>query len=245
MAARLVNAGVKLVAMPDFRHDTKALAAAGKPQYLAAVFVDNPGNPTGTMITKRELGALLRAVPGRVPVIVDEAYYEYACGDTDYPDTLKLRRSHPNLIITRTFSKAYGLAGLRIGYGIASPEIIRDLDRVRPPFNTNRMAQIAAAAALDDEVHLRRSRETNAKGLAYLQAQLEKLGLRCVPSFANFVLVDVSGRFESGGYVYEELLRRGVIVRPMTGYGLPGFVRISIGRSSENRALIKALKDIK
>lgn len=243
MAARLVNADVRLTIMKDFRHDIDATIDAVN-ESTALVFLDNPCNPTGAMINKRELGRLLRAVPASTLVVIDEAYFEFASSDKDYPDTLALRRKHPNLIITRTFSKAYGLAGLRIGYGVAPAEVIRDLDRVRPPFNANRLAQAAAAAALDDEAHLSRSREVNERGRSYLTDYFSHSGLAVVPSHANFILVDVSSRWPSGQWVYEELLKRGVIVRPMGGYGLKNHIRISIGRARENAALLNALKEL-
>ncbi len=241
MAAELMNARAKLVPMRDFRHDTAALGKAVDDSTVL-LFLDNPCNPTGAMTTRRELARLLADVPRRVLVVVDEAYYEYACGDADYPDTLALRRKHPNLIVTRTFSKAYGLAGLRIGYGIARKEVVADLERVRPPFNTNRMAQAAALAALSDSGHLKKSVANNEHGKKYLAGEFRKLGLRFIPTWANFILVDLSPRGISGSELYEKLLRRGVIVRPMGGYGLKTFVRISIGTGEENRRLAEALK---
>jgi len=243
MAAQLVNAEPRIVPMKNFRHDPRALAAAVT-KSTALVCVDNPCNPTGTILKKAELAKLLRAIPAHVPVLVDEAYYEFACGDPEYPDTLALRKRHPNLIITRTFSKAYGLAGLRIGYGIARPEIVRDLERVRPPFNTSRMAQAAALAALGDAPHLNRSVKVNDQGKQYLLKQLARLGIPCVPTHANFILADFSGRCESGAALYEQLLRRGVIVRPMGGYGLANHLRISIGTAEENSALLTALQAV-
>lgn len=243
MAAQLTGARSILVPMKRFAHDTRALAAAVN-RTTKILFVDNPCNPTGTMIGRTNLARLLREVPRRVLVVVDEAYYEYAREDPNYPDTLALRKKHPNLIVTRTFSKAYGLAGLRIGYGIAPAEVVRDLDRVRPPFNTNRMAQAAAAAALGDAAHLRRVVATNEQGKAYLAKEFSELGLRCVPTWGNFFLVDFGKRRRQGGEVYEALLRKGVIARPMAGYGLGGHLRITIGKPSENRKLIRALKSI-
>ena len=243
MAARVMDAPIRLAPMKRFRHDSSALAGAvGRSTKL--LFIDNPCNPTGAMMTRRELTRLLNSVPERVLVVVDEAYYEYARSDPNYPDTLDLWRRFPNLIITRTFSKAYGLAGLRIGYGIARPEIVNDLNRVRSPFNTNRMAQAAAVAALDDRVHLRRSIATNDKGKIYLEGELKALELRCVRTWANFILTDFTPRGRTGSEIYEALLRRGIIVRPMAGYGLNGCARISIGTPAGNRKLIRALKSV-
>lgn len=243
MAAQLVGADAALVPMKNFRHDPRALFRAVD-RTTRIVFIDNPGNPTGSMMTRSELASILRTIPRDVFVMVDEAYYDFACANPDYPQTLALRASNPNLILTRTFSKAYGLAGLRIGYGIARPEVIEDLERVRAPFNTSRIAQAAALAALSDNAHLRRTVTNNARGLNTLGRAMEKLGLRVVPSSANFLLVDLSPRGRLGGEVYQSLLRRGVIVRPMAGYGLPNHVRISIGTPAENRMLIQALTSV-
>lgn len=243
MAAMLMGGRAKVVAMKKFRHDTAALTAAlGRNTKI--VFIDNPCNPTGAMMTSRELGRLLRAIPERVLVVIDEAYYEYARDDPDYPDTMALRRRHENLIVTRTFSKAYGLAGLRIGYAVARRQVVADLDRVRGPFNTNRMAQAAALAALEDRAHLRRSIAANNKGKRYLGAAFAKLGLEFVPTSGNFILVDFSGTAMSGLEVYEELLRRGIIIRPMGSYGLAAHARISIGTPAENRRLVGALGEV-
>ncbi len=243
MAAQIKNASTTLVPMKKFGHDIAGIIQAVN-RRTRLVFLDNPCNPTGAMISERQFVRLLKAVPANVPVIADEAYYEYAKDDPAYPDTLTLRKRFPNLIVTRTFSKAYGLAGLRIGYGIARPEIVRDLDRVRPPFNTNRVAQAAAAAALGDAAHLRQSVSTNEKGKRYLVPALEKLGVRCLPTWGNFILVDVKATGWEGAALNQELLKRGVIVRPMGGYGLTHHLRVSIGTPAENRRLIAALTSI-
>lgn len=243
MAAQLAGAETKLVPMPDFRHDAAALAAAVD-ETTQLIFIDNPCNPTGAMMNAEELKSLLEAVPPRVLVVVDEAYYEFASDDEAYPDTLALREEFPNLIVTRTFSKAYGLAGLRIGYGIARPEVVRDLDRVRPPFNTNRMAQAAALAALDDTAHLERSLANNKKGMSYLADEFDSLGLTVVPSWGNFYLVDFSSTGQSGAAIAEALMARGIIIRPMAGYGLTSHARISIGTAEENERLIAELGEV-
>lgn len=243
MAAQIKNAETILVPMRHFAHDTGDIAKAVN-LHTRLVFLDNPCNPTGSMVSRQELEKLLKAIPPDVLVIADEAYYEYAKHDSAYPDTLALRKEYPNLIVTRTFSKAYGLAGLRIGYGIARPEIIRDLDRVRPPFNTNRVAQAAAVAALDDSAHIRESVSVNEKGRRYLVPELEKLGVRLQPTWGNFVLADIEATGWNGVDLNEELLKRGVIVRPMGGYGLPHHLRISIGLPEENERLVEALTDI-
>jgi histidinol-phosphate aminotransferase len=243
MAAQIKNAKSVLVPMKRFAHDTAGIAGAVS-RATRLVFIDNPCNPTGSMVTRRQWERLLAAIPRDVMVVADEAYYEYAKHDPDYPDMPALRKKYPNLIVTRTFSKAYGLAGLRIGYAIARPEIVRDLERVRPPFNTNRIAQAAALAALGDTAHLRKSVATNEKGKRFLVPALEGLGIRCMPTWGNFILVDVSKTGWTGAALNDALLRRGVIVRPMGGYGLHAHLRVSIGLPVENRRLIQALKEI-
>lgn len=243
MAAQIKNTETILVPMKHFAHDTVSIAKAVNLQ-TRLVFLDNPCNPTGAMVSAQELKQLLDCIPDDVLVVADEAYYEYAQHDSAYPDTLTLRKTYPNLIVTRTFSKAYGLAGLRIGYGIARPDIIRDLDRVRPPFNTNRVAQAAAIAALGDTDHLKQSVATNEKGRKHLVPALEKLGVRCQPTWGNFVLADIEATGWTGVDLNEALLTKGVIVRPMGGYGLPHHLRISFGLPEEHERLIEALTDI-
>ncbi len=241
MEAELAGAPVTLVPMRDMRHDLKALAKAVD-ERTALVCLDLPCNPTGSSLGRRELERFIDALPAGVIVLLDQAYYEYAAAlDEGYPDGLALRAGRPNLVVTRTFSKAYGLAGLRLGYAAARPEIVSDIDRLRPPFNTSRIAQAAALAALDDTKHLRRSIELNRRGLEQLTAGLEKLGLRVWPSLANFVLTDV-GR--DGRAVFTELLKRGVVTRPMAGYGLMTHLRISTGTRTENARCLKALKQV-
>jgi histidinol-phosphate aminotransferase len=184
------------------------------------------------------LNGFLKKVPPRIIVVLDQAYFEYACDDPEYPDGLALRARFPNLVVTRTFSKAYGLAGLRIGYAVARPEIVRDLDRVRPPFNANRMAQAAALAALGDGAHLRRSVRVNAAGMKQLVNGFKQLGIGSWPSHANFILVDLHG---DARQAFENLLKVGVVTRPMSGYGLTSCLRISIGTREENRRCLAGL----
>ncbi len=240
MAATLMNARTKIVPMRDFRHDVAGIIKAVD-KTTAIVFVDSPCNPTGAILTQSELETLLKKIPSHVLVVLDEAYYEFARADKSYPDSLALRKRYPNLIVTRTFSKAYGLAGLRIGYGIAPAAVTHDLDRVRPPFNTSRMAQAATLAALDDAAHLRRVIANNEKGKAQLNVALTRLGFRCLPSWGNFILAEVPKDCPPGAELYASLLRKGVIVRPMDGYGLKRHVRVSIGLPRENKSLIRAL----
>ena len=220
------------VPLKDWRHDLPAMADAVTPR-TRLLFLCNPNNPTGTTVTGAEVEALLARVPDDVIVVFDEAYYEYV-RSCDFPESLAYVMRGRNAIVLRTFSKIYGLAGLRIGYGLTTKEIAGYLNRVRPPFNTNSLAQRAALAALDDEEHVTRSRALNQQEMAVVQAGLEALGLQPLPSDANFLYVDV-GR--DGCEVFEALLREGVIVRHLEGRML----RITIGLPEENRLCLQAL----
>jgi histidinol-phosphate aminotransferase len=238
MAAQLVGARFKAVPLVDWRHDVRAMARAVA-STTKMLFLANPENPLGTMIGREEFEYLLRKVPRRVMIVLDQAYFEYVAAD-DYFDGIDYLDRHPNLVVMRTFSKAYGLAGLRIGYGVAHPKIASDFNRIRPPFHLNRMAQEAAVAALDDDAFLRKSVEVNQEGRGYLCGAFARLGLDYVESHTNFVLVKVG----DGATVSRELMRRGVIVRPMGGYGFPDHVRVTIGRPTENARFVKALKAV-
>ncbi len=201
------------------------------------IFIANPNNPTGTMVEEKEVEEFLRRVPPGILVVFDEAYYEYIERE-DYPDNLKrIQRGEP-VIVLRTFSKIYGLAGLRIGYCMASGEVVSALNRVRQPFNTNSLAQTAAFFALDDEEHIRKSREMVKEGKKYLYGEFERMGWAFVPSEANFILLNVG---KKGRSVFQELLRKGVIVRAMDGYGLPDWIRVTVGTPQENEKLMQAL----
>jgi histidinol-phosphate aminotransferase len=179
-------------------------------------------------------------VPRHVVVVVDEAYFEYV-DEPDYPDSLRWLGRYPNLVVTRTFSKAYGLAGLRVGYAVSHPDIAELLNRVRQPFNVNLVAQVAAVAALSDREHIRRSADLNRAGMAAWTGQCARMGLDCIPSVGNFITVD-TGRDAAG--VYEALLREGVIVRPVENYGLPGCLRITIGAARDNERAMAALRRV-
>ena len=234
--AVLANRGAAVpVPLRDGRYDLEAMA-----QRLTSrtrlVFICNPNNPTGTMVTHSELERFLAKLPEGVLVVMDEAYGEYAT-DPHFPDSVALHKAGAPLLVLRTFSKLYGLAGLRIGYGISQADVIGNLHRVRMPFNTNTLAQRAAAAALGDEAHVSRSLKINKAGKAYLSGAFEAMGLRYLPTQASFIYVDV-GR--DGEAVYRDLLREGVIVRPIEGCRL----RVSIGLPSENRRFIAALKRV-
>ena len=232
--------GGRLVVVParDHGHDLPALRAAITPR-TRAVFIANPNNPTGTLAPAEAVLELVDTVPPEVLLVVDEAYLEYL----DQPlDLLPLVRSgaKPNLLLTRTFSKIHGLAGLRIGYGIGDPAFISALEKIREPFNTSGLAQAGALAALDDGEHLRRARENNTAGLRAYEAEFRRLGLEFLPSAANFILVRVG----DGQRIFGELQKRGVIVRPMGGYQLPEWLRISVGRPAENARCLAALGDV-
>jgi histidinol-phosphate aminotransferase len=217
-------------------HDLDAMAARIN-ERTRIVFIANPNNPTGTWLDAEALGAFIDAVPEDVLVVVDEAYAEYQ-EEPGYPDCTQWLDRYPNLVVTRTFSKAFGLAGLRIGYALSHPGVADILNRIRQPFNVSLPAQAAAVAALGDDEHLSRSIRTNNTELARVTGEIERTGLRFVPSVCNFLLVDF-GR--DAGPVYEALLRRSVIVRPVGNYGLGDCLRISIGTPEENTRLINAL----
>ncbi len=228
--------GANYVEVPDpnFVHDLDGMAAAVTDE-TRLLFIANPNNPTGTMVDEETIDQFMAKVPDHVVVVFDEAYHEFV---TNAPDTLKYVREGRNVIVLRTFSKAYGLAGLRIGYGLGAPQVVNILQKARQPFNTNEVAQRAALASLEDVNHVKATVENNAKGLAFYEVAFQEMGLEYVPSVANFILVNVNG----GDYVFSEMLKQGVIVRAMRGYKLPDWVRISVGTESENIRCIEVLK---
>jgi len=204
------------------------------------VFIANPNNPTGTWLAESELQDFIGSLPARVMVVVDEAYFEYVSHAT-YPDTSRWLERFPNLIVTRTFSKAYGLAGLRVGYALSHPAVANLLNRVRQPFNVNLVAQAAALAALDDHEHLDRSIRYNHEGMFQMLTGIARLGLGSIESAGNFLAVD-TGR--SAIDVYNALLREGVIVRPVANYGMPQHLRVTIGSTGENARFLAALEKV-
>lgn len=230
--------GAKLITVPakDHGHDIPAMLRAITPQ-TRVIFVANPNNPTGTLIPAADIERLIREVPSNVLIAMDEAYVEFL----DEPlDLLPMIRSGqvPNLLLMRTFSKIYGLAGLRLGYGIGHPDLIAALEKIRQPFNINSLIQAGALAALDDEEHINGTRRNNAEGLKLYEDAFRELKLTFVPSSANFILVRVG----DGQKVFAELQKLGVIVRPMAGYQLPEWIRISIGSPAENQRCLAALR---
>jgi histidinol-phosphate aminotransferase len=220
-------------------HDLDAMAALIGPR-TRMVFIANPNNPTGTWVDAPALERFLDGVPSHVIAVVDEAYFEYVDAP-GYPDASQWLGRYPNLVVTRTFSKAYGLAGLRIGYGLSDPGVADVLNRLRQPFNTSLVAQVAALAALRDEEHLARAVDLNRRELARVSAACRQLGLGVIPSVGNFILVDMG---VPAAPLFDALLQRGVIVRPVGNYGLPQHLRISIGTEAENERLIRALAEV-
>ena len=229
--------GARSIVVPakNYAHDLDAMAKAVDDETFV-VWVANPNNPTGTLARGDELEAFLRKVPERVLVVIDEAYNEYLPADLR-ADTVKWLKRHPNLVLSRTFSKAYGLAGLRVGYALAHPSVADVMNRVRQPFNVNSVALAAAAAALDDMEFVARSFAGNLEGMKQIEEGARKLGLEYIPSFGNFISVRVGKAAE----VFKRLLKRGVIVRPVAGYGMPEHLRITIGTAQENEKFLAAL----
>lgn len=238
LVASSLEAGTIMVPMRDFTHDLDAMLRAVTPE-TRIVFVANPNNPTGTMVDGAAIDRFMDRVPDHVVVAFDEAYIELLPPEKQ-PDCLKYVRQGRKVFVLRTFSKTYGLAGLRIGYAVAPKEGIDLLHRVRQPFNVNAMALAAAEKALEDEEYVLRTRKMVTDGLACLEESFREMGLEFVPSVANFILVKV-GR---GREVFQELQKRKVIVRPMDGYGLPDHIRVTVGVARENRHFIAALKDV-
>lgn len=239
LVAQALGAKAVIVPAKQWGHDLTAMQAAINEE-TRLVFIANPNNPTGTWVNKTALETFLNALPPTVLVVVDEAYFEYV-DEPDYPNSLEWLATYPNLIVVRTFSKAYGLAGLRVGYAIAHPDIADLLNRVRQPFNVNNLALIAASTALKDLVHLEDSLTINRAGMQQLTQAFTQLGLTYIPSVGNFVSVYVG----DGAQMYTHLLQAGVITRPIGGiYNMPHHLRISIGLKEENEQLINALKKL-
>jgi histidinol-phosphate aminotransferase len=233
--------GAKAVAVParQYGHDLEAMAAVVDAR-TRLVFIANPNNPTGTWLRANELERFLLGVPVHVLVVVDEAYFEFV-SEPDYPNTVPWVARFPNLIVTRTFSKVHGLAGLRVGFGVSTRAVADVLNRVRAPFNVNSLALAAAEGALADRAHMVETIALTREGMKQLTEGFQKLALRYVPSVANFVSVEVGPEAAS---IYELLLRAGVIVRPIASYGMPNHLRVTIGLPEENRRFLEALEKI-
>lgn len=242
LATQAVGGRAIVVPAKNFGHDLAAMAKAITSD-TKLVFVANPNNPTGTFIPAAEIEAFLKAVPQDVVVVLDEAYNEYLAPELQY-DSIAWVKQYPNLLVSRTLSKAYGLAGLRVGFGIAQPSVTDLLNRIRQPFNVNSLAQAAAIAALNDREFLHKSAKLNADGYRQLTQAFDEMDLEYVPSYGNFVLVRVGTDEGAGARVNLALLKQGVIVRPVGNYGLPQWLRVSIGLPEENAAFISALKNV-
>ncbi|MBI4328105.1 MAG: histidinol-phosphate transaminase [Chloroflexi bacterium] len=232
--------GANLITVParNYGHDLPAMLRAVTPQ-TQVLFVANPNNPTGTLAPRAEVVRLLNEVPPEVLLVMDEAYIDFLESPVDLLPLIR-RGDRPNLLLMRTFSKIFGLAGLRLGYGIGHPDLIAALEKIRQPFNINALVQVGALAALDDDEHIRKTRLNNGLGLQFFGQAFRHMNLEYVPSAANFVLVRVG----DGVRVFSELQKRGVIVRPMGGYQLPEWIRISIGTPEENVRCLEGLKEL-
>ena len=238
-ATVLFGGKMKYAPMRDGRFDLGAIADLVDAGTRIA-FLCNPNNPTGTVFSHRELTAFLGRVPGDVLVVCDEAYFEYT-GNGDFPDSISLMEKYPNLVILRTFSKIYGLAGLRVGYGIAREEVVLDLLKAKTPFNVNILAQEAALAALEDDDFVRRSVSVNAEGKAYLYGEFRRLGLEYYPTEANFICVRVG---KDCMEVFQKIMDMGVTIRPMKSFGMMDRIRVTIGTPEQNRIFIDCLEKV-
>jgi len=228
----------KIVPLKNFTHDLDAIAGAITAE-TRIVFLANPNNPTGTIYGKKEWEKFLQRVSAEILLVVDEAYFEYV-GDPEYPNSISYQGAGKTILTLRTFSKLYGLAGLRIGYAIGPRDLVGLMHRVRQPFNVNAAAQWAARAALEDDVHVHRSLAVNREGMDFLKREIGKMGLEQVPSHANFILLRVG----DGAAIFKRLLQRGVIVRPMGVYDLPDYIRVTVGTMKENSRFINELQAI-
>ncbi|MEE9253383.1 MAG: histidinol-phosphate transaminase [Pseudomonadales bacterium] len=237
LAVTAVGAELLEVPAKDWGHDLDAMRAALR-EDTRVVFIANPNNPTGTWVTREALLGFLDALPSHVVLVLDEAYFEYVERE-DYPDGIALLERHPNLVVTRTFSKIHGLASLRVGYSISSAQIADLMNRVRQPFNVSSLGQAAAVAALDDTDYVKTSRELNRRGLREIEAGLARLGLEYIDSLGNFVTFRCPGE---GAGLYELLLREGVIVRAIANYSMPHHLRVTVGTPQENERFLLALE---
>ncbi len=236
---KIMGARCVFVPLKDFTHDLEAMGRAVT-EKTKIVFVCNPNNPTGTAVTKVEVDEFLKNLDPRVLVVFDEAYYEYV-EDEEYPQTLEYVAEEQNVIVLRTFSKIYGLAGQRVGYGIAKLNIISALNRVREPFNVNLLAQVAARAALEDQEHVEKSRQGNREGKDYLYQWFEEKGISYVPTQANFIFLKVGADSQE---VFKEMMKLGVIIRTGDIFGHPDFIRITVGTMEENRRFTESLEKV-
>jgi len=243
IASQIHGAKMKFAPLKDYRYDIRGMVKLISKR-TKLIFIANPDNPSGTYVNKKDIEYLIRKTPKKTILFFDEAYYEFAKSVKDYPETIPNIRStcaSKNIIIARSFSKAYSLAGLRIGYGITKKEIAECLDRVREPFNVNSIAQASALAALDDKGHVKMAIRLMEKGRTFLTQEFDKLGLKYVPSVTNFILVKLG---KDSKPIYKKLLKKGVIVREMSPWKLKNSIRVTVGTMRENKRFIKALKEV-
>ena len=236
---KIMGGKLILIKLKDFRFDLEKIAQRIN-EKTKIVFLCNPNNPTGTIVDKEAVDRFIRQVHENVIVVFDEAYYDYV-EDENYPNSLSYVLEEKNIIVLRTFSKIAGIAGVRVGYGIAKPELLENLRRVVDPFTTNRLAQVAALASLNDEEHRRKVLKSNQEGKKYQYKELKELGLSYLPTEANFIFIDLKENIE---VIFEKLLRKGVIIRPGKTWGCPRFIRVTIGTAYENEKFIQALKEV-
>lgn len=237
--AQIMSADLIQIPLKDYRHDLDAIQNAVTPE-TKIIYLDNPMNPIGSTISRGEIAKFMEAIPEDIIVVFDEAYYEYVKRE-DFPDSLSYIREGRNVIVLRTFSKMFGLAGLRIGYCAAHEDFIKAFKRIAPPFSVNRLAQVGACAALEDKDHVRQSKKVNDSGKKYLCQQLKEMSVFHIPSETNFVTIDVRGEAVK---IAEELQKKGVIVRPLTMYGKPTFVRVTVGTFPQNQRFMEAFRPI-
>jgi len=239
IVATLSQANIIRSKMPEMIHDLDDILNKITSR-TKIIFIANPNNPTGTKVSTEKLKNFVQDVPSQVLVVIDEAYYQYMKPEDRLIASNEIQRN-PNLVLLKTFSKAYGLAGLRVGYGIANKTIINSLNRPREPFNVNSLAQAAAVEALADQEHVIKSVELNQKGMVYLKSALNKIPVKTYPSYANFLLLEFRSE---GRIIYEELLKRGIITRPLEDYGLKNYLRVTIGTEEENKIFVDSLREI-
>jgi histidinol-phosphate aminotransferase len=239
IVAQIMDCDLIEVPLKEYRHDLDAILKMVSND-TKLVYLDNPMNPIGTMVTQREVSRFMGEIPDDIIVVFDEAYYEYA-NKENFPDTLKFIQEQRNVIILRTFSKMYGLAGFRVGYCAAQEDFIDALNRARPPFSVNRFAQIAAAEALGDEAHIQKTKEITESGKKFLYENFERMSVFYIPSETNFVTIDVK---TDARKIADELVKRSVIVRPLTMYGKPTFLRVTVGTPEQNKKFIEIFRQI-
>jgi histidinol-phosphate aminotransferase len=239
ISAVLMGAKFTGILEDNYTHNLDAIRKAVN-EKTKIIYIDNPCNPLGTKISRKDIEDFVYSIPDGILIILDEAYYEFVKGE-DFPDSIKFVKENKNVFVLRTFSKIYGLAALRVGYGIAPPEIISTIRKARLPFNVNRLGQIAASAALDDEEHIKKTLEVNDEGKRYLSEAFEKIGVFYIPTSTNFITFKTT---MDGKILFKELQKRGIIARPLANYGMPEFIRVTIGTKEQNQRFIRTLNEI-